>query len=102
MRIKFFCIIIVTCDSCMLFDLSGQSGPCTPTLNTGNISNLFFFLSLVLRQIELTRVQTGPVRFEKTLEFRSKQNYWLINDNFVLGNVKEQSEKLVLHTTENC
>jgi len=62
------CIMIVSCNCCMLFELSCESGPCTPILSTGNIPGLVF-LCLAAGQIEQTWVQNGPLGFENNMAY---------------------------------
>jgi len=60
---KYVSSMIVPSNCHILFEMSWQSGPCTPILNTENI----FILSLGVGQTEhLPWVQNGPFGFEKT------------------------------------
>jgi hypothetical protein len=61
---QFVCIMTVLYNCCMLCELYSYCGLCTHILRTGNICSAVF-LALTLEQIELTRVQNGPVGFEK-------------------------------------
>jgi hypothetical protein len=58
--------------------------PCAPPLSAANISNLFFFLSLAVGQIELTWIQNSPLGFGKNI-YHTKKTIYSLNEDNVLG-----------------